>query len=683
MVSGRLPFKGETDAAVLYAILHKDPEPLTDVPNGVPIEIRNVIEKALAKNPNQRYQQAGELLEDLGSIQEQWEVAGGARAPRKRAAKLKPHRTLPRRRRWAWALGMAAAAAVVTIAGLSVENFLPTTEEPLEPMRAVPLTTYPGIESQPTFSPDGTQVAFPWDGEKRDNYDIYVKLIGPGPPLRLTTDPAGDHSPAWSPDGRHIAFLRGHPRGKAEVFLVPALGGQERKLAETRAIRLATLGTCLNWSPDSRWLAVCDADDSDSVLSVFLLSVDSGEKRRLTTPPVGSTEGDLNPAFSPDGRTLAFTRSGSGWFRDLYLLDLGDDLTPKGEPRRRTSMEGMTTSPVFTSDGRDIVFASGAVDAPSLWRVPASGSASPRRLSFGENALFPAISRRGNRAAYMNVPAGASNIWRANLPMTDGAAIKLISSSRHDDDPRYSPDGKSIAFTSYRSGSSEVWRCDSDGSNAVQLTSLSASGATWTGHPRWAPDGNSIGFSFTAEGQADVYLVSTDGGAPRRLTSGVYPSWSRDGKWIYFTSASPEDAQILKIFRMPATGQGRAQVVAAGGGRAMESPDGNLFYFARSVTNSSLWRVPVEGGKESQVIESLFMEQYEVVEDGIYFIPELTPGAGSSIQFLRFATGAVEHVLNFKGYASGGLSVSPDGRSILYSRVDQSEADIMLVENFR
>ena len=680
MVSGRLPFKGETDAAVLYAILHKDPEPLTDVQDGVPIEIKKVIEKALAKNPNQRYQQVGELLVDLGSIKAQREVAGGARAPRKRAAKLKPLRTLPRRRRWAWALGMAAATAVVTIAGLSVGNLLPTPEEPLEPLETVPLTSYPGMEGAPTFSPDGNQVAFSWQGEKRDNWDIYVKLIGPGPPLRLTTDPDVDHSAAWSPDAQHIAFLRGPFVGrKAEVFLVPALLGQERKLAETRIPDVYVPGTCLNWSPDSRWLAVCDADESNLTLSLFLLSVDSGEMRRLTSPPEGSSGGDLSPAFSPDGRTLAFTRGGSGWSRDLYLLDLGDDLIPKGEPRRRTFTERMTTSPVFTSDGRDIVFASGDALAPSLWRVPASGSAPPRRLSFGERALFPAISRRGNRAVYMNVPEGGGNIWRANLPMADGAAIKLISSSRHDDDPRYSPDGKSIAFTSYRSGSFEIWKCDSDGSNAVQLTSLGA----LTGRPRWTPDGNSIGFTSHADGQPHVYLVSADGGASRRLTSGWYPSWSRDGKWIYFSSTSPESPEDAQIFRMPATGQGRAQVVVAGGGRAMESPDGKLFYFARSVTNSSLWRIPVEGGKESQVIESLFMEQYEVVEDGIYFIPELTPGAGSSIQFLRFATGAVEQVLDFEGHPGYGLSVSPDGRSILYSQAAQSEADIMLVENFR
>ncbi len=224
--------------------------------------------------------------------------------------------------------------------------------------------------------------------------------------------------------------------------------------------------------------------------------------------------GDFSPAFSPDGRMLAFTRFVTGLFSDLYLLDLGDDLIPRGEPRRQTFTERTTTSPVFTPDGRDIIFAAGMIDAPSLWRVPASGAAPPERLSIGERALFPAISRRGNRAAYENVNVLEGDIWRADLPMTEGGAIKLNSSSRDDIDPRYSPDGKSIAFVSSRAGSLEIWKCDSDGSNAVQLTSL---GASITAQPRWVPDGNSIGFLSDAEGQFDVYVVNADGGGASAL----------------------------------------------------------------------------------------------------------------------------------------------------------------------
>ena len=463
------------------------------------------------------------------------------------------------------------------------------------------------------------------------------------------------------------------------VFLVPALGGPECKLAETRAPNFFT-GTCLNWSPDSRWLAVCDwAEDSPFPLSVFLLSVDTGERRRLTSPPGVAFE-DTSPAFSPDGRTLAFTRFDSGFASDLYLLDLDEDLTPKGEPRRRTFSEATTTSPVFTPDGRDIVFSSGPFGNPSLWRVPVSGSASPERLPFGERGSYPGISRQGNLV--YTTGEGNVNIWRVNLPMTDGAAVKLISSSRVDSEPQYSPDGDSIAFVSTRSGSLEIWRCDADGSNPVQLTSL---GAPITGRPRWAPDGKSIVFHSDAEGHFDVYVVNADGGAPRRLTSDpsvdASPTWSRNGKWIYFNSRGTGDPQC---FKMPARG-GPAQVVVSAGFWCRESPDGSLFYFSRDWANPSLWRVPVEGGEEEQVLESSFGGIYEVVEEGVYFVPPSTPEDGFSVAFLRFATGAVERVISLEGQPllGMGLSVSPDRRSILYSQVEDYQSDIMLVEGFR
>ena len=319
MLIGRTPFEGEREQAVLYGIVQEEPEPITSQRARVPLDLDWVVSKALAKDAGECYQHIDEMLVDLRAVARQVEESSGTARPSKRPT-TKVQREAParvRRRRLAWALGIAAGAVVLAMAGLGVRNFLPTTEAPLEPMRPVPLTSYPGVEGQPTFSPDGDRIAFVWGGETPNNFDVYVKLIGPGPPLRLTTDPAWDHSPAWSPDGRHIAFLRGHPpsREKMGVFLIPALGGQERKLAETRVAGTLFQGTCLNWSPDGRWLAVCDEeDDSPFPLSVFLLSVDTGERRRLTSPTEGE---DVSPAFSPDGRTLAFARYAPGFTSDL------------------------------------------------------------------------------------------------------------------------------------------------------------------------------------------------------------------------------------------------------------------------------------------------------------------------------------------------------------------------------
>ena len=688
MLIGRTPFEGEREQAVLYGIVQEEPEPITSQRARVPLDLDWVVSKALAKDKEERYPHIDDMLVDLRAIARQVAEESDTARPSKRPT-TKVQREAParaRRRRLTWALGIAAAAVVLTMAGLGVRNFLPTTEAPSEPLRPVPLTSYPGMEIAGSFSPDGNQVAFPWTGGNTENFDIYVKVVGPGPPLRLTTHPDWDGSPAWSPDGRQIAFLRGHPPAgkKMGLYLIPALGGTERKLAETRVPFTYSLGSCLAWSPDSRWLAVCDwAEDSPGRLSVFLLSVDSGERRRLTWPPEDSGIGDIMPTFSPDGRTLAFSRYGSGLRSDLYLLDLDEDLNPQGEPRRRTFMEQIIGGQ-FTSDGRDIVFSAGSLTNSSLWRVPVSGTASPERLPFGENGFWPIISRQGNRLAYT---AGGINvnIYRVNLPVAGGmtgTAVKIISSSRWDHEPRYSPDGNRIAFVSARSGSPEIWRCDSNGSNPVQLTSL---GTPMTRLPRWAPDGKSIGFSSDAEGHSDVYVVDAEGGAPRRLTSDPWyeagSAWSRNGEWIYFFSERSGDAQN---FKMPAGG-GPAEVVIAGEGPRMESPDGSLFYFIRGAVKS-VWRMPVEGGGEEDaelVLESTHEGSYEVVEDGVYFIPPSTPEAGFSLQFLRFATGAVEPIHDFERQPAGHFSVAPDGRSILYSQGEPMEGDLMLVENFR
>ena len=165
MVSGQLPFEGDIEAAVLRSILYEEPEPLTSVQSKVPQALDEVIAKALAKDRNERYQDVGELLMDLRVVARQIaEESDTARPSRRPITKAKRDALArARRRRLTWALGIATAAAVLTIAGLAVRSFLPTTEAPLEPPRVVPLTSYPGVEGPPAFSPDGNQVAFTWN----------------------------------------------------------------------------------------------------------------------------------------------------------------------------------------------------------------------------------------------------------------------------------------------------------------------------------------------------------------------------------------------------------------------------------------------------------------------------------------------------------------------------------------
>src|SRR5262249_20724294 len=141
--------------------------------------------------------------------------------------------------------------------------------------------TYRGYEAQPALSPDGNQVAFSWDGERGDNTDIYVRLVDGGNAVRLTTNPAPDYSPAWSPDSRRLAFIRSNA-----IYVVPALGGEERKLVSMGQIPTSAGAGASNriaWSPDGKLLAF-SGTESGGAPGVWVVGTDGGEPRRITKP---------------------------------------------------------------------------------------------------------------------------------------------------------------------------------------------------------------------------------------------------------------------------------------------------------------------------------------------------------------------------------------------------------------
>jgi Tol biopolymer transport system component/DNA-binding winged helix-turn-helix (wHTH) protein len=600
----------------------------------------------------------------------------------------------PRRR----LLLITALVAVMGLGGGILWFVRPAPKTPEPPLTITPLTASPGIEDEPSFSPDGNQVAFSASyGEgNHGRSGIYVKLIGTGgPPLQLTTDPASGN-PVWSPDGRFIAFLRGLSREKAAVLLIPALGGPERKITEV-VIPYLVPGPYLAWSPDGNSLVVSDRDSPKEPGALFLLEIDTGEKRRLTSPP-SQVRGDSGATFSPDGRTLAFSRQGD--FRaDLYLLAVSDRPKAAGEAKRIALGNLGAYHPAWTEDGREIVFSSLGQDS-GLWRIAVSGSEDrePHRLvALGENAVSPAISHRGHRLVYSHFLFSPSSIWRIAAPGGPRArdeksaasvnrATPFISSTRDDQTPQFSPDGKRITFQSTRSGNSEIWVCDSDGSNPVQLTSFRGPSVT---NPRWSPDGGRIAFDSNAEGQFDIWVINASGGKPKRMTTDPAndgnPSWSGDGRWIYFDSARTGEQQVWKI---PEAGGDAIQVTRDGGFAPLESPDGKFIYYTKALEETSLWRLPVEGGQPSKMLENVsYMMNLVILNTGIYFIPVAT-SSESSIRFLNLATNQVEPVADFEkvligGFFSAGLAISPDGRWILYTQRDQVGAELRLVENFR
>jgi serine/threonine protein kinase len=712
MLTGRRPFEGETTSDVIAAILEKKPESFARYCPDTPAKLQWIVNKALRKDKEERYQTAKELLSDLRDVKQELEIQSSfehsthdvvahtarenigervkepfSELPTKDLSDFRvsaepdahtPVTKVPRqrlRRRLMWAVGMlavVAASAIVALFFVSNEDLTSTSPT------AFPLTTYPGQELQSTFSPDGTQVAFSWTGPNQDNFDIYVKIIGNEPPTRLTSNPAKDYCPAWSPDGRWIAFLRELSADEAQVILVPPLPGpSERKVSRIRIDTYHPMVSAPAWSPDSKSLVISDKSSTDERESycLFLMPIEKPEKKlKLTKPPLLSW-GDAYPALSPDGRTLVFSRWVQSLISDLYVLALSESLEPLVE-RRLTFDNQIASSPVWTVDGRDIIFSSAQNSGASLRRVATFGSVNPAPLrSFGQNGAYPALSRQGRRLSYSQLSSD-SNIWR--LEVSDATHKPLISSTRKDSLPQFSPDGRRIAFESDRSGYDEIWVRNSDGSNE-QLTFFRGPIA---GTPRWSPGGESIVFDLRREGDSEIYVILSEGGAPRRLThkGGEVPSWSRDGKWIYFASNRTGTYQIWKI---PVNGGAEVPLTQDGGFAAFESPDG-FIYYSKSQTNTSLWKIPVNGGAETQVLESLISWcNFAIVDDGIYFMPKPSSVGSFSIQFFRFLTRDITPIATINKPWFYGLSVSPDKRWILYTQTDQESSDLMLVENFR
>jgi Tol biopolymer transport system component len=526
-------------------------------------------------------------------------------------------------------------------------------------------------------------VAFQWCPENSDkNCHIYIKQVGVEPPFQLTNNPAVDYSPAWSPDGQTIAFLRILTPTKWGLILIPQRGGRERVLEEIDVSGVSYLigGSLLAWAPDSKWI-VLPGPTEHGVYGLSLLSVETGEKRRLTSPPASVEVGDRAPAFSPDGRTLAFTRQIAGR-SDLYVLHFAEGYKQQGEAERVALDNLFNNGAAWTADGGDVVFSSGTGNSSGLWRLPVRKPNAPRRLAFAsDNVSAPAVSRQGNRLAYV-VSRGDTNIWRIDLQGPHGkpaSPAQFISSTKPEWGPAYSPDGKRIAFVTQRSGADEVWVCDGDGSNPVQLTSL---GGIYG--PRWSPDGGSIGFTVVAAGKVDIYAVNANGGKPRRLTSGQirgrWPYWSRNGQWLYFVSNTDNE-----IWKMPAKGGEAVQITRNGGDTPKESPDGKLIYYSKGWPRElSVWKIPVEGGQEVKVLDSVNTAgQWTVGQLGIYFFSLPDKQGHSDLRLYEFATSKVKKLLTIERPIFFAIAVSPDGRTILYTQLDENGSDLMLVENFR
>jgi len=664
MLTGTRAFRGANRTATMAAILKTEPEPASKLALDLPREVERVVTRCLRKDLDRRSQSMAEIRVALQDLKEESE--SGSLSAQPTATPAVRHGA-----RWPYYAigGLLGAAAIATFWFLGLER-------PAPPLHAAVLTSFVGTQFAPSLSPDGNQFAFAWDGDvPKGPPHVYISLVGKGTPLRLTPENEFAEYPAWSPDGQSIAFFRGQLRSLDwELHMMPALGGPSRKIASARPS-----GTP-SWSPDGKWLLWNEALQPGKS-SLRVAPAGGGEARNLVdVPPVGVFGGDRDPSLSPDGRQLVFSRQMATYDGDLYLADFQDGQL-SGAPRQLTHDHTSKSSPLWTNDGKEIIYIAGELSSElAIYRVRASGG-EPRRIEgIGANASYLTLARKGNRLLYSTLSINF-DIRRLDLTSADAKPERFLSSTRYEASPSYSPDGKRIAFTSNRGGVRQIWVADSDGSNPTPLTSF-ASGIA--GSPKWSPDGQFIVFDARPGVKADVYTVPAAGGPVKQLTNSPredhVPSWSPDGKWIYFGS---DRGGTTEVYRMTPDGGGVQQITHNGGECGQVSPDGKWLYY--SAPGKGVWKMPPDGGEATQVLPRAALAtplNFTLTARGIYAIGMRQP-EGFPAVFYPFDGGKSRTIATFSRAVQNFPGVSPDDRWFLFTNADDPTYEIMLADNFR
>jgi serine/threonine protein kinase len=702
MATGHLPFRGSTGFLTMEAILQQAPVPAIRLNPDIPEPLEAIISRCLEKDPEMRYQHASDLTSDLKRLKrdldsQQFAAPGyvtdrsvspaSFHSLRPAAGRPAPEQEkIARRNRAVTTVGVVGAAALV--AGAVYwhlrSSSIPATSD--VPIVVRPFSNLHGERTMPAFSPDGNTVAFSWNGPAENNQDIYVKLIDSGEPLRLTTNPDFDTGPIFSPDGRRIAFTRFTETQSgvvAGVYVIPALGGMEHRIAD---------GWGCDWSPDGKSIVVGRMENGVRALSI--VDAESGGTAGLPIlaggmGPTGTARLGGTVRYSPDGKWLYATAEKSPTESSLYRLELA------GGNWQPVKLDGVVSIASYdlSPDGSEIVLMarSKPYERVQPYRAPSTGGAA-KPLPFGEGGASIAWAPKGGTLAFV-MTARVQALYRIRLPVQQGESVeaeRLIASRSIEGSPAFSPDGRFLAVSSERTGVSQIYRTDTEGTGAIQLTKLFG---VIVGSPSWSPSGQQILFDARVNGNPDIWVMDPNGNNSRRVTTeaseDVTGAWTPDGGSIVFCSNRSGDQQL---WLTPAAGGAARQLTHEGGFAPRLSPDGKFFFYLRSRATGGLRRIPVEGGREEELVASVRDRNWAVASDGVYIFQMSAGATGlygqnqpAELLFYDLRT----RRLNKTGFASprdignNGIAISPDGKRLVFPQLDDAGSTIMIVEHFR
>jgi Tol biopolymer transport system component len=598
MLTGRAAFAGNTISDTIARVLEREPD-WSALPPATPAAVRRLLARALDKDSRRRLRDIGDARRDLEDAMRGAETVDGITASSRGGTS---------RLLWAAVLGVVAmtgAAAGFLARGpsapVSVARF--TTANAI----ATQLTNYGGRETSAALARDGRSFVFV--SEHGGTPDIWLRQVSGGEPVRITNDAAEEADLAYAPDGESIYFTRTEG-GRAGIWQVGALGGQPRKVLDD-ATKPAP-------SPDGQRLAYAASLATSNRLedrrfSLVVRALDGSDERTLVADMGGGCA--WRPAWSPDGRMLAYSTFGLFGAHDVFVVD-----AVTGEQRRVARLSlGFgcqdAGSPVWLPDSRRMLIAylpvARQLAATDLGIVDIEdGSVTRLTMAVGQGFISPSISADGSRV----LAIGRNyffDLWKVPLgpdPDANGrAAVRLFDSVTAPMWAYGSHDGRFLLFNSPLSGSRNLWLAPRDGSAAPrQVTSVPGDALA---HSSLSPDGSRVAFASIAAGHSDIWTQRVDGSDLRQLTNDEtadsWPVWSPDGEWIVFNS---DRATGRETRRINANG-GASEKILDGFFRGdwIRRPDGGGTWIVRTgpelidaESGATVWRQNLPGGGLTQ-----------------------------------------------------------------------------------
>jgi len=523
LLTNQKPFRGPNRQSTVNAILSSEPNSATETEPSLPPELDLILEKALEKDRDLRYQTASDLRADIRRLLRAIDSSPSTSRQRSTAR----HMIRPAPQRWLWPA--AAAVLLISLAALAIWLFLRAPPGP-EWSRAthLQLTDQSGTEFFPSLAPDGR--SFVYASQSNGNLDLFLLRVGGKNPTLLTKDsPADDTQPAFSPDGERIAFRS--DREPSGIYVMEATGENLRPVTAG--------GFHPSWSPDGKEIVYSEAGrDSPDVRNtdpskLWIVTVETGAKRLLTERDA------MQPAWSPHGLRIAF------WFMPPAVgrSDIATIPRAGGEPLIVTKGAATNWNPVWSPDGKYLYFASDSSGNMNFWRV-AIDEDSGKVLSEPEAVVTPStfsrhlnFSRDGKRMIYVQTN-NQSNIQAAefdtNSEKVKGEPFWITRGDRSVVRPELSPDGKQFVMRVPRRTQDDIVLVSRDGTNWRDLTN----DRFFDRYPRWSPDGKKIAFVSDRGGGYEIWMIDADGTNLRQITSGKVPGTS-------FPLWSPDGAQLL------------------------------------------------------------------------------------------------------------------------------------------